>query len=341
MDSTSRGNFRFFWIGQMGLAAFLFLFAGCGRDLVVVPRTTILLPADGRTHTVLIFKRQSSRALTVSTIQAASPELHFVQNGPNSVTILTRSPVTATKENPYFLWRGHRYSVSLRFLTVTADSFRDGLPDAVRLHSADDRQAFRRWFVAIAEQEASLPEDKVPLEINDCAALLRYSYREALVQHDAQWHILQPRPELFAALASVSQYHYPQTQLGPGLFRIRPGSYEEDDSKNGAFAQFADARSLFTLNAHWISRDIHTALPGDLLFFRQLEQNSPYHSMIVAGSNSDWVIYHTGPIGRHKGEIRRVAMQDLLQHPDARWRPMPENTNFLGVYRWNILRDED
>jgi len=30
-----------------------------------------------------------------------------------------------------------------------------------------------------------------------------------------------------------------------------------------------------------------------------------------------------------------------LHHPDARWRPLPENTNFLGVYRWNILREGD
>jgi uncharacterized protein len=31
----------------------------------------------------------------------------------------------------------------------------------------------------------------------------------------------------------------------------------------------------------------------------------------------------------------------LLHHPDPRWRPLKENANFLGVYRWNILREGD
>jgi uncharacterized protein YfaT (DUF1175 family) len=39
--------------------------------------------------------------------------------------------------------------------------------------------------------------------------------------------------------------------------------------------------------------------------------------------------------------MRRLLVSDLLHHPDARWRPLPENTNFLGVYRWNILREGD
>ena len=53
------------------------------------------------------------------------------------------------------------------------------------------------------------------------------------------------------------------------------------------------------------------------------------------------VVYHTGPNKQGKGEMRRLLVSDLLHHPDARWRPLPENTNFLGVYRWNILRECD
>jgi uncharacterized protein len=58
------------------------------------------------------------------------------------------------------------------------------------------------------------------------------------------------------------------------------------------------------------------------------------------------VVYYTGPIRRSsgkqgKGEMRRLLVSDLLYHPDARWRPLPENTNFLGVYRWNILCEGD
>jgi uncharacterized protein YfaT (DUF1175 family) len=93
-------------------------------------------------------------------------------------------------------------------------------------------------------------------------------------------------------------------------------------------------------NTFFISRDLRTAKTGDLLFFRQLEQNSPFHSMILTGSGHNWAVYHTGPIGRERGEVRRVLLDDLLSHPDRRWRPVPENSNFLGVYRWNILRED-
>jgi uncharacterized protein YfaT (DUF1175 family) len=65
--------------------------------------------------------------------------------------------------------------------------------------------------------------------------------------------------------------------------------------------------------------------------------------MIVVSGGA--VVYHTGPTGegrrKGKGEMRRVTLDDLLHHPDVRWRPVAENSNFLGVYRWNILRDGD
>ena len=170
---------------------------------------------------------------------------------------------------------------------------------------------------------------------------MRFAYREALVQHDDRWLAAQPDPSRFTSLVSITQYHYPQTPLGLNLFRVAPGPFTAADLNSGAFAQFADAHALLALNTYLVSRDIHTALPGDLLFFRQLEQNSQYHSMVIAGAHADWVIYHTGPIGKQKGEIRRVSIEDLLHHPDARWRPVPGNTNFLGVYRWNLLHDGD
>jgi hypothetical protein len=54
-----------------------------------------------------------------------------------------------------------------------------------------------------------------------------------------------------------------------------------------------------------------------------------------------FLIYHTGPLGRSKGELRRPAVEELLRHPQPKWRPWAGNTNFLGVYRWNILRNSD
>jgi hypothetical protein len=62
--------------------------------------------------------------------------------------------------------------------------------------------------------------------------------------------------------------------------------------------------------------------------------------MILTGSGPAWAVYHTGPIGNGPGEMRRVALTDLLNHPDTRWRPILTNSNFLGVYRWSILRED-
>jgi hypothetical protein len=53
------------------------------------------------------------------------------------------------------------------------------------------------------------------------------------------------------------------------------------------------------------------------------------------------VVYDTGPVGHAPGQMRRVRLTDLLAFPLPRWRPVPGNSNFLGVYRWTILRDEE
>jgi len=228
------------------------------------------------------------------------------------------------------------------------DVFADGTPDFLRLDSPNDQEAFRRWFTLIAEFQALRPQGEIPSEINDCAALIRYSYRNALVHHDEVWaresRIVPP-----IALASVEKYRFPATPLAGALFRVRPGSFTPNDLKDGTFAEFADAKTLREFNMHLISRDVHAARPGDVLFFRQVEQDSPFHSMIFIGrsqwnvesdarTDDDLVVYHTGPIGAMPGEMRRIRMADLLNFPSPRWRPFSGNSNFLGVYRWNILR---
>lgn len=229
-----------------------------------------------------------------------------------------------------------------------ADRFSDGTPEFLRLDSPADQETFRRWFVLIAEFQALRPPEAVPAEINDCAALLRYAYRNALVKHDSDWFKdtdIQPP----AALPSLEKYRYPHTPLGAALFRTRPGLFLPENLKNGTFAEFADAKTLKDFNTYFLSRNIGDARPGDLLFYRQLEQDSPFHSMIFVGrspwladsqvgEDADIVVYHTGPIAGNRGEMRRLTVADLLHHPSPRWRPVPGNSNFLGVFRWNILR---
>jgi uncharacterized protein YfaT (DUF1175 family) len=218
------------------------------------------------------------------------------------------------------------------------DRFRDGTPEFLRLGDPADQAAFRRWFTLIAEDAASRPKQDVPREITDCASLLRYAYRESLRRHDENWFTTTGMA-VDAPPGEIRGWHYPDTPLGLGLFRVRPGPFAAVDLDNGAFAQFADAKTLVERNAFLVSREVRVALPGDLLFFRQVGHASPWHSMIVTrGGSGAVVVYHTGPDHGRSGELRRVAVADLLDHPQPEWRPVTGNPNFLGVYRWNILR---
>jgi hypothetical protein len=218
------------------------------------------------------------------------------------------------------------------------DSFQDGTPDFLRLSDPADRAAFRQWFTRIAEFQAVRPQAEVPAEITDCASLLRYAYREALKRHDDTW-FAGTGMEVAALPGEIRAWRYPETPLGAGLFRVKPGSFEAGDAANGAFAQFADAKTLVERNAYFVSRDVRAAEPGDLLFYRQFGQSSPWHSMIVTRVGGEAaVVYDTGEDHGKAGELRRVTVAELMDHPQAQWRPVASNPNFLGVYRWNILR---
>jgi uncharacterized protein YfaT (DUF1175 family) len=232
--------------------------------------------------------------------------------------------------------------ITLQTAPDATDSIGDGTPDFLRLHDPADRAAFRRWFTLLAESQYYRGK-ALPTEIDDCAALLRFAYREALREHNAAWAqaIALPVP---ASAVDVQQYEYPYTPLGASLFRVRSGGFAAGDLHDGAFAQFADVESIWRYNTFLVGRDLGRAHPGDLLFFRQDGQKMPFHAMILLGrsqiepGDEQFVIYHTGPIGKLPGEIRRWSVAELLNYPEARWRPIASNPSFLGVYRWNILR---
>jgi len=225
------------------------------------------------------------------------------------------------------------------------DSYGDGTPDYLRLGDPADEDAFRRWFAFLAESQFFSPS-KAAEEVGDCAALVRFAGREALRHHDGQWAAALALPRL-PSIPAVRQYEYPHTPLGAATFRTREGRFADSDLRDGTFAEFADADSLRRFNMHLISHRVEDARMGDVLFFRQQSQQSPFHAMIflersqLDGVREPLVVYHTGPVGRNPGEIRRHTLREMLDYPDARWRPRPQNRAFLGVYRWNILRGTD
>lgn len=162
---------------------------------------------------------------------------------------------------------------------------------------------FRTRFCEIAEQIAWAPPRERPREVVDCSSYLRHCYLQASGQRG-------------------------------NVFRTG------DDAR----AEFADAEHLMRFNSTFLAQDLRSAQPADLLFYRQLEPHQPWHAMIYLGPSlvqprdpERYLVYHTGPDGKDPGEFRRPSTGELLRHREPRWRPVPGNRNFLGVFRWNIL----
>jgi uncharacterized protein YfaT (DUF1175 family) len=195
-----------------------------------------------------------------------------------------------------------------------------------RLADESDRQAFRDWFVYLADARFY---DPAP-DITDCAALVRHAWREALRRHSPEWRRLSGLRSLPA---------YPDVRRPPPfrgatwpLFRVsaRPAD---------PYREFADAQTIVRFNTRPVSREWTAARPGDLLYFHQAGGRQPDHLMIVVGysrfdlSASDFVVYHTGPDDNGPGEVRKVTLADLRRHPAQRWRPSIANPAFVGVFR--------
>ena len=228
--------------------------------------------------------------------------------------------------------------------SISLDSDNDGIPDAAELQTFMDRENFRRWFTLIAEGQFYHLSEQWNAEQRDCAGLVRFAWREALRPHDRAW-FQKMGPGYDPVAPDVARYKLEQGPLGEKLFRTSFGSYKDGELSNGTFSEFADARTLKSFNAKFISRDRQDAEPGDLLFFYQpWVQKFPYHVMIFLGGaklggnqSSDWVVYHTGSSPTDEGTVKKVELSVLDHHPNKRWRPVESNSNFLGFYRLKIL----
>jgi uncharacterized protein YfaT (DUF1175 family) len=181
------------------------------------------------------------------------------------------------------------------------------------LSSPVERQAFRRWFAFMAESRYYT--HKRVREITDCAALVRWSFKEALMPHDFAWARTTDLP-IFPSMPSV-----------------------QDSAWARKFGR-ADASALHQNETWFVSRDVRSALPGDLLFFEGAA-DSAEHVMIYIGasqilpSSRTWVVYLADQ-GRH---VEKVTVDSLLSSTYGDWRPGAENPRFLGVWRFNLLRD--
>jgi len=207
----------------------------------------------------------------------------------------------------------------------------DTVPSAqLRLADESDRAAFRSWFVLLADAQFERRTD----DVTDCAALVRHAVREALRAHTPEWvrRAGLPFTPQFADVRSAPR----AGANGLPLFRISAEA-------NASYAEFADAKTLIRLNTTSLGRDARAARPGDLLYFHQPGQREPDHLMVFVGRShfeadgDDWVVYHTGPLDGGPGEVRKVRLSTLQQHPSPRWRPVMANPNFVGVHRLGML----
>ena len=304
------------------------------------------IPADGFTSSELTIRSSNGRGLRGLHVEVETPHGAAVESlsiAGVSATASLRAGVLPGGSKVRITAPGFTpQEITLRTTPDNGDTVGDGTPDFLRLHDPSDRLAFRHWFTLLAESQY-YRDNSLPPEIGDCAALLRFAYREALREHDAAW----TRTVALAGPASASdiqQYQYPYTPVAAALFRVRGGTFTASDPRDGGFAQFADVETLWRHNTFSVGRDLARARPGDLLFFRHDGGKMPFHAMIFLGhsqvrpDSEQFLIYHTGPSGSTPGEIRRLSVAQLLNYPDARWRPIASNPGFLGVYRWNILR---
>lgn len=202
----------------------------------------------------------------------------------------------------------------------------------LRLADDSDRAAFRSWFVLLADAQFERPT----ADVTDCAALVRHAFREALRAHTPEW-VRRAELPFAPQFADVRSAPRPlDGQAGLPLFRITAGP-------NPKYAEFADAKTIVRLNAVEVGRNTSALRPGDLLYFHQPSQTDPDHLMVFIGrsqfesTGNDWIVYHTGPLDGGPGEVRKVQLSTLVQHPAPRWRPLVSNPQFVGVFRLAAL----
>ncbi len=223
----------------------------------------------------------------------------------------------------------------------------DGFPDVTELMGDTDRLNFRRWFSTVSESQVYEKNRRWSETTTDCAGFIRFSYIEALKVHNEEFFesyssLLNP------SIPDVKKYNYPGVPLlGTKVFRTGNGAFVPEDVDE-KFSPAATTGVLLNYNVVSIGMSQKNALPGDLLFYFNPDNHEmPYHVMIFLGEwgkdddsegdDDDWLVYHTGPRDTDAGEVRKVRLKTLMEHPDERWRPKAENDHFLGYFRFKIL----
>jgi uncharacterized protein YfaT (DUF1175 family) len=196
-------------------------------------------------------------------------------------------------------------------------SGKKSLMSAIRLDAAQSR-ALRAWIVRIAMEQ--IRRGPTPRWTHrDCASFVRFAVAEALAEHDTRWR-----------RAMGLDGRLPPDDLIPEETRLAlRHRWKRPDGSEGAYVS---AIGLIQKNSVWVSHDARQSQPADLLFF---DQGFEQHLMLWTGRGA---VYHNGasPVPGDNG-LRTATLPALLQWNDTRWRPEPDNPNFVGVFSLAFL----
>src|ERR1019366_352280 len=189
------------WVAVLAVLAIATVVCAFTVRQALAPATFVLqlsptaVPADGFTSTELTITPSNGRQLrglqvTVEDPHRAAVESVTVEGG--IATASLRAGVLPGETNVRIAAPGF----AVREITLSTT------PDGI---------TFRRWFTFLAEAQYFRGR-ALPAEIDDCAGLLRFAYREALRPHDAAWarEMALPAP---ASASDIQQYQYPYTPL--------------------------------------------------------------------------------------------------------------------------------
>ena len=187
----------------------------------------------------------------------------------------------------------------------------------VRLSQAQSR-AFQAWMLRIIGVQ--MEQGPTPRwQQRDCAGLVRFAVNEAFATHDARW--------LRANGIAADRRLPPELGLDANQAALR----NRWNQSGGSVGNYVNALALVEHNSRYIGKEIGQALPGDLLFF---DQGDEQHLMVAMGTR---IGYHTGTVSATDNGLRTVDIQQLMNWKDTRWQPTPGNPNFAGVFRLSFL----
>lgn len=206
-------------------------------------------------------------------------------------------------------------ALALGALAMPAHALTQAMPEV--LLDAEQSRRLRAWITLIvAAQLRAGPSPR--WQHRDCAGLVRFAVRESLRRHDAAW----VRANGLQGIALPPEV---------ALFSAQRAALRDWVNIDGQRQAYVGALALVQANCRLMGKQLTQAEAGDLLFF---DQGDDQHLMVWMGS---YIAYHTGTETASDNGLRAVAPRRLMNWEDTRWRPVPENSNFIGIYRLAFL----